>query len=306
MRFQPARNHRPRQFRRRPLPQRKHRRDAGACELRFAIGADVGEIQVAEDHVGDAVGNGPRDGFAHSRLVDLVRAGIGDRHDPLRQARGLALGLQDFLPHAVDRYPAEGFRHRGQRADYFELARLHHFMQRKRRVLAARPGDQRLRTGHQLDAGVAPPRLRGPLRRLRIPQRADPAQCSFGRALAALPGAVDRSPQRFVGRLAGEIHAADRLAQHLSRRLSARAGCRHRAERERRGVPARRARFLHGGCGVAAEQFCQPFLRERDHGRFALGGEIAAERAADVDRTQRRTADIGVDQSRLQSNCSAR
>ena len=53
--LQPACDHRLRQPWRRPLPQRKHRRDAGAGELLLAVGADIGEEQVAEDHVGDAV-----------------------------------------------------------------------------------------------------------------------------------------------------------------------------------------------------------------------------------------------------------
>ena len=51
-----------------------------------------------------------------------------------------------------------------------------------------------------------------------------------------------------MGGLAGEIDAAERLGQNLARGLPARAGRRHRAEREWRGVPARRAGFLHRGC----------------------------------------------------------
>ena len=49
-----------------------------------------------------------------------------------------------------------------------------------------------------------------------ILQRADPAQRGIGGALAALPGAVDRPPQRLVGRFAGEEHRADRLGREFS------------------------------------------------------------------------------------------
>src|SRR5207245_8186953 len=84
------------------------------------------------------------------RLVDLVRTGIGNRHDPLRQTSGLALRLQDLLPHAVDRDPAERLGHRSQRADDFELARARNLMQCEGRILAARPGDQCFRACHQL------------------------------------------------------------------------------------------------------------------------------------------------------------
>ena len=38
-----------------------------------------------------------RDGLAHPRFVDLVRAGIWDRHDARRQAGGVELRVQNFL-----------------------------------------------------------------------------------------------------------------------------------------------------------------------------------------------------------------
>jgi hypothetical protein len=120
--LQAARHHRLRQWQCRALPEWKHRRDAGACKLLFAIGPDIGQEQIAEDDVGDAVPAGAGDGLAHARLVDLVRTGIGDRHDARRQAGRLTLRQQDLLPHAVDRYPAEGFSHAGQSADHVEFA----------------------------------------------------------------------------------------------------------------------------------------------------------------------------------------
>ena len=66
--------------------------------------------------------HGLRHRLAHPRLVDFVRAGIGNRHDRGRQAGGIELCAQDFLPHAMDRHPPKSFGHGGQRADHVELA----------------------------------------------------------------------------------------------------------------------------------------------------------------------------------------
>ena len=54
MRLDAGRDHVARKPRGRLQPQRKHRRDAGAGELLLAIGADVLEEQIAEDHMRDA------------------------------------------------------------------------------------------------------------------------------------------------------------------------------------------------------------------------------------------------------------
>src|SRR4029450_841112 len=81
---------------------------------------------------------------------------------PLRQARGLALRAQDFLAHAVNGYALEGFGHGGQRADHIELAGAAHLIQRVRAVLAAGPGDQRLRLCHQLTDVPGRPARGGP------------------------------------------------------------------------------------------------------------------------------------------------
>src|SRR3954452_22632881 len=140
------------------------------------------------------------------------------------------------------------------------------------------------------------PRRAPLLRRLRwhigrlVLERADLAQGRVRGALAALPGAVDGAPERLVRGFAGEEHVADRLGQDFSRELTARRGRRHRTHHERRGVPARRAGFLHGGGDLSPEQLRDPFPGEGRQGLFALLGEIAAERAADIDRTQRGTA----------------
>jgi hypothetical protein len=57
--------------------------------------------------VADAFPAGARDRFAHAGFVNFVRARVRDRHDPRRQSGGIELRVQDLLPHAVDRHPAE-------------------------------------------------------------------------------------------------------------------------------------------------------------------------------------------------------
>src|SRR5207248_3028054 len=143
--FHPARDHRVRQRQGRPQPQRKQRCDAGAVELLLAVGLDILKEQIAEDDVGDALADGAGHGFAHSRLVDRVWAGIGYRHDARRQSRCIQLRPQNLLPHAVDRYPVERLGHRRQRADNVEFTRAPDLMERERAVLSARPRDQCLR-----------------------------------------------------------------------------------------------------------------------------------------------------------------
>ncbi len=132
--------------------------------------------------------------------------------------------------------------------------------------------------------------------RCGVLDRADPAQRGLGRAFAAFPGAVDRAPQRLMGRFACEIHAADRIDQGLARGLAAGRSRRHRAKYVRRRVPARRAGLLHRIGDIAAEQLAEPFPGKGDHGRLALRREIAAEGSGDVDRAQRGAADIGIEQ----------
>src|SRR5205807_3968030 len=159
--------------------------DASAGKLLFAVGADVGEEQVAEDHVGDAIAHGGCDRLAHPRLIDFVRAGIGYRHNPLRQAGRLALCAQDFLAHAVNGHPLERLCYGGQRAHHVELAGAARLMQRKCAVLAAGPGDQRSRLWHQLTD--APDR----------PARGGPPDCRRFTAGACFAGSSRKAPIRF-------------------------------------------------------------------------------------------------------------
>ena len=148
--LQPAGDHVPRQLIGRPLPQRKQRLDAGAGELGHAIGADILEKQIAEDDGADAVGFGRGERLGHARLVDVIRARIGNAHDDRRQSGGGELRLQNCLAHAMHADAREGIGHRGERTDNIVFAGAARFVQRPGAVLAARPGDQRFRPGgHQ-------------------------------------------------------------------------------------------------------------------------------------------------------------
>ena len=193
---------------------------------------------------------------------------------------------------------AECARDRRQRADHFDLAGAADLVQRPGAVLAARPGDQRLRarTARLLAA------LRRLLRRLsldlgrrRLGLAEDAADHHVGRAGAGFPGAADRAPQRLVRGFAGEEHAvADRLHQGA------------RAPIARPATPSRTRRASTGPCSTAWSACrrsafftsvpnipLEPLHRELDHRRFALAGKRAPERPCDLDHRQRRAADIG-------------
>ena len=227
------------------------------------------------------------------------------------------LRLQDLLPHAVDRYPVERLGHRRQRADHVELAgapALHAARTRcpcrstRRSALSAaavqligapadRAGAARRRRCLAAGAGAATgsslsaPILRSAASAARSPLSQAPSTVPHSVSWVASP-AKNMQPTGSV-RIFRDGCAAGR-------------GHRHRAERERRRIPAGRARFLHRGRGIAAEQFGQPFHGEGDHRLFALRGEIAAERARDIDRAQRRSRRYWRTAAPFASNCSAR
>src|SRR5439155_21026460 len=108
-------------------------------------------------------------------------------------------------------------------------------------------------------------------------------QHGVGRPLARFPSATDRAPQRLVHGLAREIHAVEWLHQDAARGLAAWRRGREGAEHPRLLVPARGMPALHESLHVGTEKIGQPIERERHHLLLALGSEIAAEAAADVD-----------------------
>ena len=119
--------------------------------------------------------------------------------------------------------------------------------------------------------------FRSPMRRKR----------RFGGALARFPGAVDRTPFGGVQRLAGEPDAAaERLDQRIARVGVAGARRRHGAEHVRLLVPARDVAARDCVCDAGAEQRRQPLAREIEHGRLALGRQLAAESARHLDQMQ--------------------
>ena len=74
-------------------PDRKQRFETGPGESLLAIAAHILEEQVAEGHVRESLAHGRLDRDAHPLLVDLVRAGTGDRDDTQWQPRGSRLRL---------------------------------------------------------------------------------------------------------------------------------------------------------------------------------------------------------------------
>ena len=130
----------------------------------------------------------------------------------------------------------------------------------------------------------------------RLGDGADLPQRLLGGAVARGPGAADRAPQRLVDRFAREPDAvAQRLGEHDARGLAAGSGGREGAERPRLLVPLGGVGPLDRLLDVGAVEAGEPFQRKGDHGRLALGGDLAAELAADIDGAQRRSRDVGED-----------
>ncbi len=91
------------------LPDRKQGLEAGAGELLFAVGANVGEEQVAESHGVHLPGYGAGAEVAHASFVLLVGTGPGQGNGPERQADGLRLQLQKLAPDGVHGHAIELF-----------------------------------------------------------------------------------------------------------------------------------------------------------------------------------------------------
>ena len=144
MRHQPAIDHLRRQRARVPLPQRKQRRDAGARKLPLAIGADVGQEQIAERHCRNAVRLRLGDEAAHDAFVVGIRTGIGNVDRVQRQARSLCLRLQQRAPHGVHGHAVEGGVDRGEQPGHLVLTASPQHLQAPRRVLARTPAQPRL------------------------------------------------------------------------------------------------------------------------------------------------------------------
>lgn len=126
-------------------PEREMRPHSGPGALGLAVGADIGEVEIAEDDIGDPLREERREGGRHPGLVDLVRAGRGERNLDERQADGSGLGAQHLAPDAVDRDPVVGFADGGQQPDDIERARLARHMEGEGAVLARAPGEDRPR-----------------------------------------------------------------------------------------------------------------------------------------------------------------
>ena len=227
------------------------------------------------------------------------------------------LRAQDLLAHAMHADAREGLGDGRERADDVVVAGAPHFVQRPGRVLAARPRDQRfglciyaarfstmpralyalMRGGsgssscaRQLTAAPAYLPAGGAEHAGVGSTPAPQPQRRIGGALARLPGAADRAPQRLVHRLAGEEQAvAHRLHQHLAPGLAAHRRGRERAERPRLGVPARRMGLADRLLDVGAEQARRASRSRSRSSRPRPACESSrAELAADLDHAERR------------------
>src|SRR5215510_5425165 len=172
----------------RPLPERKHRRKASAVELLLAIAAHVLKKEIAEDHTRDAVGLRVSERCRHARLIHFVRAREWDRHTHRRQADRFELGSENALAHAMHADATEGLGDGGERAHNLAVAGATHFVQRPGTVLAARPGDQRLRPS----AHRRPPNSRNIASAARSPDSQAPPTVPHSVSCAASPAKYRR------------------------------------------------------------------------------------------------------------------
>ena len=124
--------------------QRKQRRQPAAGEALLAVLPDIGEKQVAECRVGEALAHRAGDGLPHFLFVDLIRARRWNRHHPERKAERLGLGLQHLDAHRMHRHPLRRLVDRGQQRANRDVAALPQGVHHPGAVFAARPGDQRL------------------------------------------------------------------------------------------------------------------------------------------------------------------
>ena len=122
-RAQTAGDHVARQMRGREFPEREDRRQTGAGQLAFAIGADVAQEEIAERDGVEALGDGAAAGLGHARFVLVVGAGPGQRNLPQRQAGGCRLRFQQRRPHAVHGDAIGRFVEGGEQRGDFDVCR---------------------------------------------------------------------------------------------------------------------------------------------------------------------------------------
>ncbi len=120
-------------------PDGEDRFEAGACEVRYAVGADVFEEEVAKGHAVEAFGDSACADGSHARLVVGVRAGERQVDLPERQARGGGLLVEELFAGAVDGYAAEFFVDGREEGDDFVLGLLAKEVEGPGAVFAAGP-----------------------------------------------------------------------------------------------------------------------------------------------------------------------
>ena len=120
-------------------PQREEHAEAGAPHALLAVGAHVGQVDVAKRDRLDARGARGGERARHGRLVRLVGAGEGQRDLVQRQARGGGLLAQQLRAHAVHGDAPRRLVERRHEADDLDARVAAQRDQRHRGVLAARP-----------------------------------------------------------------------------------------------------------------------------------------------------------------------
>jgi len=111
--------------------------------LALAVGADIGEGDVAEDDFGDGEGAGALQGGAHDVFVLLLGAGGGDEDAVEGEAEGGGLRLEKGFPDAVHGDAVVGFGDAGEESDDVEVAGAAGEVERPEAVFAAAPGHPR-------------------------------------------------------------------------------------------------------------------------------------------------------------------
>ena len=186
----------------RATPQREDRGHAGRGELAFAVFADIGEEQVAEDDPLDACLARLGHRRAHAGLVDVVRAGGRDLDDVEREAEPLRLNLEQRPPHGVHRDPVcVGVDAHEQSLDLDGPLGARD-VQRVRAVLAAAPAHPRPGCAHGRHLRRTAAGRRRPSAATLIPSDrtgASDGRQSHGVGVRDEPGGDDRARKRIEG-----------------------------------------------------------------------------------------------------------
>jgi hypothetical protein len=112
-----------------------------STQVRIAVGADVGQVQVAEHQPVHPAGRRPGQRRAQPVLVHLVGARPGQLDHPQWQAESPGLGAHQLQRHLVHGHPAGRGVDGDEQAQHVQVGVRPGRRQRHRAVLAGRPAD---------------------------------------------------------------------------------------------------------------------------------------------------------------------